>query len=85
MAPSVIDAGSDGAHQAVALQFIEGAPAAGNQLRHVFLHGVIGPVKHIVQIVNDQAIDPRYPQPLNAVLVGPHDAVVAEIEDIVEG
>ena len=84
MVPARVDPGADGADLAVGAQIAEGGEAAVDELPEPGLVVALGEVVVVVQVVDQQHVDFREPQALQAVLVGPDDAVVAVVEAHVE-
>ena len=80
----LVDPGPDAADQPGRAQLLQRPPAAGDELGQVGLDLGLGLVVPEVEVVDDEEVDPWHPEPLQAVLVGPHDAVVAVVEDVVE-
>ena len=84
MVPGAVDPGADGADLAVGAQIVEGGEAAVGELPEPGLIAALGEVVVAVQVVDQQHVDFREPQALQAVLVGSDDAVVAVVETHVE-
>ena len=80
----LVDAGADRLDLAAAAQLLERPPAAADQLAQIGLDLGLGGVMPEVEVVDDQQIDAVHAEALHAVLVGPHDRVVAVVEDMVE-
>ena len=80
----LVDAGPDRLDLAAAAQLLERPPAAADQLAQIGLDLGLGGVMPVVEVVDDQQIDAVHAETLHAVLVGPHDRVVAVVEDMIE-
>ena len=80
----LVDAGTDRLDLTAAAQLLERPPAAADQLAQIGLDLGLGGVMPVVEVVDDQQIDAVHAETLHAVLVGPHDRVVAVVEDMIE-
>ena len=75
-----VDAGAHPRDGAAGAELVQRAPAAGGQFLHQRRHPLLGVMEQQVEVVDHQQVDRSQAEPLQAVLVGTHDAVVAVIE-----
>ena len=80
-----IETGADGLNKTLRPQFIEGAPAAGDQATQMSGKAILAIMKKTVQVVNQEEVDGIQSQPLQAVLPRAHDSVIAIVKTVLEG
>ena len=84
--PRIIDPRADGADLGGRLQLLERPPAAlPDELIEVTVGDLRRGVLAVVQVVDRQQVHPVDAEPLQAVLVGAHDAAVGEVPARFEG
>ena len=66
------------------LELGERPPAAGRELGEIGGDQRLGLVVPEVEVVDDEDVDPRHAEALQAVLIGAHDAVIAVVEAVLE-